>query len=77
MKDFNKYENYKTVINYCEDIKSGKILANREQIQGIERFLNMLDDDRYELRPSEPEIIIKLIEKTIKHRQALAQVHHL
>ena len=69
MKDFNKYTNYKTVINYCEDIKSGKILANREQIQGVERFLNMLDDDRYELRPSEPEIIIKLIEKTIKHRQ--------
>lgn len=69
MKDFNKYENYKTVINYCENIKSGKILANREQIQGVERFLNMLEDDRYELRPSEPEIIIKLIEKTIKHRQ--------
>ena len=69
MKDFSKYENYKTVINYCEDIKSGKILANREQIQGVERFLNMLEDDRYELRPSEPEIIIKLIEKTIKHRQ--------
>lgn len=69
MKDFNKYENYKTVIDYCENIKSGKILANREQIQGVERFLKMLDDDRYELRPSEPEIIIKLIEKTIKHRQ--------
>lgn len=69
MKDFSKYENYKTVIDYCEDIKSGKILANREQIQGVERFLKMLDDDRYELRPSEPEIIIKLIEKTIKHRQ--------
>ena len=69
MKDFSKYENYKTVINYCEDIKSCKILANREQIQGVERFLKMLDDDRYELRPSEPEIIIKLIEKTIKHRQ--------
>lgn len=69
MKDFNKYTNYKTVINYCEDIKSGKILANREQIQGVERFLKMLEDDRYELRPSEPEIIIKLIEKTIKHRQ--------
>ena len=69
MKDFNKYENYKTVIDYCNDIKSGKILANREQIQGVERFLKMLEDDRYELRPSEPEIIIKLIEKTIKHRQ--------
>lgn len=69
MKDFSKYENYKTVINYCNDIKSGKILANREQIQGVERFLKMLEDDRYELRPSEPEIIIKLIEKTIKHRQ--------
>ena len=69
MKDFSKYENYKTVIKYCEDIKSGKILANREQIQGVERFLKMLEDDRYELRPSEPEIIIKLIEKTIKHRQ--------
>lgn len=69
MKDFSKYENYKTVIQYCEDIRSGKILANREQIQGAERFLNMLEDDRYELRPSEPEIIIKLIEKTIKHRQ--------
>lgn len=69
MKDFSKYANYKTVIDYCNDIKSGKILANREQIQGAERFLKMLDDDRYELRPSEPEIIIKLIEKTIKHRQ--------
>ncbi|EGT4056878.1 terminase large subunit [Clostridioides difficile] len=69
MKDFSKYANYKTVINYCENIKSGKILANREQIQGVERFLKMLEDDRYELRPSEPEIIIKLIEKTIKHRQ--------
>lgn len=69
MKDFSKYENYKTVIKYCEDIKSGKILANREQIQGVERFLKMLEDYRYELRPSEPEIIIKLIEKTIKHRQ--------
>lgn len=69
MKDFSKYANYKTVIDYCNDIKSGKILANREQIQGVERFLKMLDDDRYELRPSEPEIIIKLIEKTIKHRQ--------
>lgn len=69
MKDFSKYANYKTVIDYCENIKSGKILANREQIQGVERFLNMLDDDRYELRPSESEIIIKLIEKTIKHRQ--------
>lgn len=69
MKDFSKYENYKTVIDYCNDIKSGKILANREQIQGVERFLKMLEDDRYELRPSEPEIIIKLIEKTIKHRQ--------
>lgn len=69
MKDFSKYENYKTVIQYCEDIRSGKILANREQIQGVERFLKMLEDDRYELRPSEPEIIIKLIEKTIKHRQ--------
>ena len=69
MKDFSKYANYKTVIDYCENIKSGKILANREQIQGVERFLKMLEDDRYELRPSEPEIIIKLIEKTIKHRQ--------
>ena len=69
MKNFNKYANYKTVIDYCNDIKSGKILANREQIQGVERFLKMLEDDRYELRPSEPEIIIKLIEKTIKHRQ--------
>ena len=69
MKDFSKYENYKTVIDYCNSIKTGKILSNREQIQGVERFLKMLDDDRYELRPSEPEIIIKLIEKTIKHRQ--------
>ena len=69
MKDFSKYANYKTVIDYCNDIKSGKILANSEQIQGVERFFKTLDDDRYELRPSEPEIIIKLIEKTIKHRQ--------
>lgn len=64
-----KYENYDLVMEYCQNVLDGKRLVNKEQIQGIERFLASLEDERYDFRPSEPEKIIKLIELTMVHRQ--------
>ena len=64
-----EYKNYKLVLNYCQDIISGKRPANKEQIQGVKRFLASLENEKYDFRPGEPEKIIKLIESTIVHRQ--------
>ena len=64
-----EYTNYNLVMDYCNDIKTGKKLANKEQIQGVERFLESLKNKNYDFRPNEAEKIIKIIENTIVHKQ--------
>ncbi len=65
----SKYKNYDVVINHCNDLISGKKLANKEQILGAKRFLEGLRSPKYDFRPSEPEKIIAIIENTFVHRQ--------
>lgn len=62
-------KNYDVVMNYVNDLISGKIVANKERIQGAKRFLKGLEDERYDFRPEEAEKIIFIIENTIVHRQ--------
>ena len=64
-----EHKNYKIVLDYCTSVTSGKRLVNKEQKQGVERFLKNLENSEYEFRPSEPEKIIAIIEKTFVHRQ--------
>ena len=64
-----EHKNYKIVLDYCKSVTSGRRLVNREQKQGVERFLKNLENSEYEFRPSEPEKIIAIIEKTFVHRQ--------
>lgn len=64
-----EHKNYKIVLDYCKSVTSGGRLVNREQKQGVERFLKNLESPEYEFRPSEPEKIIAIIEKTFVHRQ--------
>ncbi|UTI42110.1 terminase large subunit [Niallia sp. RD1] len=64
-----KYENYDLVMEYATSIVKGTKLANKEQIQGCKRFFKYIDNPKYDFRPSEPELIIKLIEKTFMHQQ--------
>ncbi|MDO4778475.1 MAG: terminase large subunit [Tissierellia bacterium] len=65
----NKNPNYKLVMDYCKQVTSGAKKVNKEQREGVERFLRALKDKRYDFRPEESEKLIKIIEKTIVHRQ--------
>lgn len=61
--------NYDLIMNYCNDVISGKVLVNKYREKGVERFLRGLEDDRYDFRPEEAEKLISIIEKTFVHRQ--------
>ncbi|WP_425539436.1 terminase large subunit [Microaceticoccus formicicus] len=68
-----KYKNYDLVLEYVDDIITGKRLANIEQIQGCERFLKDLKNPDYDFRPREAEKVIAIIEKTFKNMQGETQ----
>lgn len=61
--------NFKKVIKYARDIVSGKILVNIERVQAAQRFLNDLENDKWDFKQDEFDFIIGLIEGTIKHKQ--------
>lgn len=64
-----KPKNYDIVMEYCNGVLNGNILANQDRILGIKRFMKGLEDDRYDFRPEEAEKLIFLIENTFVHKQ--------
>lgn len=60
---------WKDVLRYAEGIRSGKIIANEERIQAVERFFKDLENPDYYINPKGPDFCIQLIEKTICHQQ--------
>lgn len=56
-------------MEYAKSIVKGRKLANKEQIQGCERFLRDLENPDYEFRPKDAEFVIGIIEKTFVHAQ--------
>jgi phage terminase large subunit-like protein len=62
-----EHKHFKEVINYCNDVLSGKKIACKELKQAAQRFLDDLDDERYELKAKDAEFIIQIIEKTFVH----------
>lgn len=56
-------------MEYAKSIAEGRKLANKEQIQGCERFLRDLENPDYEFRPKDAEFVIGIIEKTFVHAQ--------
>lgn len=65
----NKHPNYNLVFDYAKSIVDGKKLANKEQIQGCERFFKDLENPEYEFDPKDAEFVIGIIEKTFVHAQ--------
>lgn len=63
------YANQNLIKNYCKDILSGKLPANKYQIKGVERYLRDLKNEEYDFRPRDAEFVIGLIENTIVHAQ--------
>ncbi len=62
-----EHKNLDIVLNYAKDIISGKKIACKELIQTAQRFLDDLNDERYELRAKDAEFCIGIIEKTFTH----------
>ncbi|GAB1798635.1 terminase large subunit [Priestia megaterium] len=65
----SEYKNYDLVMDYVTSIVDGTKPANREQIQGCERFLRDLKNTDYNFNPKDAEFVIGIIEKTFVHAQ--------
>lgn len=60
------------VMAYAEGLANGSIIANPERVQGAQRFLAMLQCSRYDIRCTDADFVIGIIEATVKHRQGQA-----
>lgn len=65
----NNFANYDLVFQYANDIISGEIPVNKEQIQGCERFFRDLKNPLYYFDPKPAEMVIGIIERTFVHAQ--------
>ena len=67
-----KHKEWAEVLQYAEGIRDGKIIANKERHQAVERFFRDLENPAYEIRHDAPEFCIRIIEKTLCHQQGEA-----
>lgn len=65
-------KHWKVALDYAEGIRSGRINANIERKQCVERFFKDLENPDYEIRPKGPEFVINIIERTLCHQQGEA-----
>jgi phage terminase large subunit-like protein len=68
-----EHKNFDIVLKYAKDIISGKKVACKELIQAAQRFLDDLQDPRYEMRFKDAEFCIGIIEKTFTHIKGTAK----
>jgi phage terminase large subunit-like protein len=68
-----EHKNFNVVLTYAKDVISGKRVACKELKQACQRFLNDLNDDRYELVNKDAEFCIQIIEKTFVHIKGTAK----
>ena len=57
------------VLEYAEGIRSGRIIANLERRQAVDRFFRDLENPAYQLSHTGPEFCIGVIESTLCHQQ--------
>lgn len=65
----SKYKHWPVALKYAEDIRDGKITANEERKQAVDRFFRDLENPDYEMKCRDPEFCIQIIEKTLCHQQ--------
>lgn len=64
-----QWNSFKVAYDYAENILAGKVRANKERIQAARRFINDLENPAFEVRMKQPEFVVSIIEKTMKHNQ--------
>lgn len=64
-----QHKNYQLVMEYTNNVISGKKPANKEIIQACERFKRDLNNPLYTFNPKDAEFVIQIIEKTFVHQK--------
>lgn len=62
-------DNLKEVMEYVESISSGKKIACKRIRQAVKRFKEDLKNTAYDFRTEDPEFVIGIIERTLKHQK--------
>ncbi|NLU52370.1 MAG: terminase large subunit [Clostridiaceae bacterium] len=60
------------VMEYAKSIVEGRKIACKEQIQCCQRFLDDLNNPKWEFNSKDADFVIGIIERTFKHRQGEA-----
>jgi phage terminase large subunit-like protein len=68
-----EHKNFETVLNYAKSVVNGSKVACKELKQACQRFLDDLNDPRYEIRHKDAEFCIGIIEKTFVHIKGTAK----
>jgi phage terminase large subunit-like protein len=68
-----EHKNFNVVLTYAKEVISGKRIACKELKQACQRFLDDLNDERYELKKKDAEFCIQIIEKTFTHIKGTAK----
>lgn len=64
-----KAKNWNTILKYAESIRDGEKISCNELKQAVSRFFSDLENPAYEMKKSDPEFCIQIIEKTLCHQQ--------
>lgn len=64
-----EYKNQALVMEYGASIVEGRKIANKEQIEGCQRFFTDLLNPAYDFNPKNAEFVIGVIEKTFVHEK--------
>lgn len=60
---------WQEVETYARAVVEGSIIANKDRVLACRRFLRMVEEGRYDVRPKDADFVIGIIEKTFRHRQ--------
>jgi phage terminase large subunit-like protein len=58
---------FEEVMAYATGCVNGTIVANEDRVLACQRFLNDLENDKWDFRPSDAEFVVRIIEKTFVH----------
>lgn len=67
-KKLGNFKNYGIVLQYAEDVTSGKKVACIENIESCQRFLDDIEREDIDFDPKDAEFCIGIIEKTFVHQ---------
>ncbi len=62
-------DNFETAIQWSRNIIEGKTLANIEQKQAAQRFLDDLESDKWDFKHHQFDFVIGLIDRTRPRRK--------